>query len=616
MKTRTPENASCIPPCPFWLLGATYFLYLGVVTRESLPLFSQIEWLHEGERLGTAQMVLDGGLPFRDVYLTHGLFSNVLRPLIAFSMFGESVAADRLFGLLIEPAAYMAAAFYLWKVFPTVAWRIVGLVGFGLYPLHLEPRHVIVLLTLGFLTAWTYERRKVLLVVAGILSGMAFVGSTLDHAAFLLGTVLAFPVVLLIEAKLLQAPAVYEVTPSVATTMKEVVLPLVGGVVLGLSPFLGFLVLTGTSGAFLNDTIQRILFDTVVKRDPYPALSFMNAMWYVVPTFYVIVSATVMVRLRVWREQQWTPIYPTLLFGILSFGYAMRGCCAVYGKLAIVSFPFVVGLIYVLFAMSDARQHEPSSSHGGQLVLFLSAAWTIGILVHALSREWTVKQFIPRILFPILAVLLLIVTVAAMTEWGRRHGWARGLIVACPLAAVILGACFYHDAKPHLLSAQLKKPRLVKDLTRLVRSMPPNTGRLTREQPLYVQDELLSYLETASRRQARVVILATGAGVYYFLANASPPNRFPEVYHAQVDRSALEVVHGLERTGAEVLMACTDHGQAITGWPMNSHLSRFIVDRYVDSGQRLHSELLGPGCPFEVWVPRRPVMRQTLGGTG
>ncbi len=604
MESGAAQRASCIPPCPFWLLAATYLLYLGLVTRESLPIFAQIEWLHEGERLGTAQMVLDGGIPFRDVYLTHGLFSNIIRPLVAFWMFGESLAADRLFGLLVEPLSYVAAAFYVWKVFPTVSWRLIGLVGFALYPLHLEPRHIIVFLTLGFLTAWTYERRKIWLVVAGIFAGLAFVGSTLDHAGFLLGTVLALPVILLIEARLLRTPAAMEGGCAAATTLQEVALPLGGGVVLGLAPFLGYLVVTGTTGAFLNDTIQRVLFDTVVRRDPYPALSFMNAMWYVVPAFYVIVAASVMVRLRYRGEEHWRPLYPTLLFGVLSFGYAMRGCCEVYGKLAIVSFPFIVGLIYVLFVMDHERRQEAGNSRGRALVLFLTAAWTLAILFHALSREWGDKQFIPRVLFPVLAVLLLSATVAALTDWGQCRRWARGLTVACPLAAVILGACFFHDAKPHLLSAQLKKPRLVKDLTRLAPSLLQNSGRLTRDQPPYVRDELLSYLETASRRQTRAVILAVGAGVYYFLANTSPPNRFPEVYHAQVERSALEVVKGLERTGAEVLVACMDHGKAITGWPMNGRLSQFLSDRYTDSGQRVHSALLGPDCPFEVWVPR------------
>lgn len=592
---RGEAQGSPIPPCPFWLLGLVYLLYLGVLTRESLPIFAPIEWLHEGERLGTAQIVLGGGLPFRDVYLTHGLLSNVLRPLAAFWMFGESMAADRLVGVLLEPLSYVAAAFYVWRVFPTAAWRAAALIGFALYPLHLEPRHILVFVSLGLLTAWTHERRRGRLVAAGLCSGLAFVGSTVDQAGFLLATIVAFPAALRLEGKM---------AGSVSGTVTG---PLYGGVLLGSAPFVAYLLLTGTGRVFLNDTLQRILFDTVVRRDPYPSLSFAHAMWYAIPAFYGIVTAVIVRRVRIAGDRRWTPIYPTLLFGILSFSYAMRGCCAVYGKLAIVSFPFIVGLLYVLWVL-DAARHE-RTARAGQWLLVLSAAWTAMILFHAVGREWTAKQAVPRVLFPMLAVLLLVLTAGALIAWGREAGWGRWLRVACPLGAVVLGASFYHDAKPHLLTAQMKKPRLVKDVAAVVPSLLRQGGRLTRDDPAYVQDEVLAYMKAAAARRVRVVVLAAGAGVYYFVGNSAPPNRFPEVYHAQIDPLALEVVEGLERTGGEVLVACGDDGEAITGWPMNKHLSQYLRERYTDTGRRVGSALLGPACPFEVWAPRHYAAR-------
>lgn len=600
---RGESQGSAIPPCPFWFFGLVYLLYLGVVTRESLPIFAPIEWLHEGERLGTAQIVVGGGLPFRDVYLTHGLLPNVLRPLAAFWMFGESLAADRLLGILLEPLSYIAAVFYVWRVFPTVSWRVAGLIGFAVYPLHLEPRHILVFVSLGFLTAWTYERRRGLLVAAGACSGLAFVGSTVDQAGFLLATIAAFPAVLWIEGRIRSVSTVGGgEPPPMSGVSRTVAVPLYGGVLLGLAPFLAYLILTGTGRVFLSDTLQRILFDTIVRRDPYPSLTFSHAMWYAIPAFYGMVAVGIVRRICIAGDRHWTPIYPTLLFGILSFGYAMRGCCAVYGKLAIVSFPFIVGLLYVLWVVDGARREQ--AARGGHGLLLLSAAWTGMILIHAVSREWTAKQAIPRALFPMLALLLLVLIVGALTARGRETGWGRWLRVACPLGAVILGASFYHDAKPHLLTAQIKKPRLVKDVAAVVPSLLRQGGRFTRDDPAYVQDELLAYIKTAAVRRVRVVVLAAGAGVYYFVGNSAPPNRFPEVYHAQIDSLALEVVEGLERTGGEVLVACGDDGEAITGWPMNKHLSQYLRERYTDTGRRVGSALLGPACPFQVWAPR------------
>ena len=76
MSTREPDTAPGIPPCPRSLLVGVYVLYLGLATTASVPLFAEIDWLHEGERLGTAQIVLNGGLPFRDAFLVHGSAAN------------------------------------------------------------------------------------------------------------------------------------------------------------------------------------------------------------------------------------------------------------------------------------------------------------------------------------------------------------------------------------------------------------------------------------------------------------------------------------------------------------------------------------------------------------
>ncbi len=613
MSTREPDAAPGIPPCPRSLLVGVYVLYLGLATTASVPLFAEIDWLHEGERLGTAQIVLDGGLPFRDAFLVHGLFPDVVRPLLAFQLFGESLAADRLVGLLIEPLAYVAAVFYLWRVFPSTAWRIVGLVGFGLYPLLLIPRHIVVFLALGFLTSWGHVRRRRYLVLAGTMTGLAYVASSLEQATFLLGTVMAFPVFLAIKHSMLnRVPADSRRNDSISgkALYNQVVFPLLGGLLLGLIPFWGYLWLSGTTEAFLNDFTMRVLTDTVIMRDPYPAFTLMNITWYLVPALYVVSAVAIMFRIRVSGDQHWTPIMPTLLFGILSFIYAMRGCCPTYWKLATVSFPFIVLVTYVLYVMKTMQEGQapPSGRRGlfraDQVLLTLTSVWMLSILLHSLIRDWGPKQVAPRILFPALALMILGAVGAVAYGWIRERRWRGGFVVACPLAALIVAVWFYNDAKPQVLSAQLKKPRLVSDMGRLADSVATANGRLTRMHPLYLQDEVLSYLTTSSHQERQVVILATGAGIYYFLASLSPPNRFPEVYHAMADGPAIEVVEGLERTRAEVLVACHDHGQSVTGWPMNDNLARFLAENYVDSGVRLNSKRLGAGCPFSVWVHR------------
>jgi hypothetical protein len=545
--------------------------------------------------------------------MTHGIFSNVIRPLSAFWLLGQSLAADRLLGILLEPLAYVAAAFYVWSVFPNMWWRITGLITLGLYPLQIEPRHIIVFLALGILTSCMYEPRQKYLFLAGLLTGLAFIGSTFDHAMFLLGTIVTFPVVLAVQHVLdgRGTSCVEAGAPAAAViVVRQVMVPLFIGTLIGLIPLVGYMLMTGTWAAFGSDLIARILSDTVVKRDPYPDFTLMNITWYAVPGFYMTLTAAILILSSRRQAGAWLPILPTLLFGLLSFIYATRGCCPAYVKLAVISFPFIVSVTYLVRIVS--LRGEPLARHTARLNLFGGERWimaTTGLLmsslvVHALIRDWGPKQAVPKVLFPVLGLIILTVATSRMIGLVAKQPWRENLSIACFLASVIVAAWFYNNAQPQVLSAQLTKPKLVSDIGKLINITMANEGKLTRDRPLYLQDEALAYLKVSSEKGKKVVMLATGAGVYYFLAGVSPPNRFPEVYHAMSNLSAAEVVESLDRTGAELLVACQDHGQEITGWPMNVKLARFINATYVDTGVRLGNVRLGRDCPFSVWVHR------------
>ncbi|MEW6544053.1 MAG: hypothetical protein AB1411_10635 [Nitrospirota bacterium] len=602
-----------VPPrCPRSLLVGTYFLYLGLTSSASVPLFGNVDWLHEGERLGTAEILLHGGLPFRDVYLPHGLLPEVIRPLVAFWLFGESLAADRLVGVFLAPLAYVACAFYVWKLFPSRGWRIAALLAVALYPVQLIPRHILVFLTLGFLAAWTYARRPRDLVLAGTMVGLSTVGSTLDQVAFLFATTLAFTVYWIVEQFILSRMPFSNGSPQPVSIMSLVhqICPLVIGMWLGLVPFLGYLVWTGTGLAFLNDYATRVLTDAVVKHDPFPEPTLMNITWYAVPTFYGLAIFMILVRVFRFGDCHWAPVVPTLLFGAFSFSYVLRGCCPSYGKLAVVSFPVVVLLVYLLYVIQDKRRSSPALSVRERLsrldavVLVCTGLLAALVLLHALVRDWNPKQIAPRFVFPLASVAILAGAGSVRAGRFRSRIWQDRILVSSALASVIVATWFYNDAKPQVLTAQIQKPKLVKQIGQLVGWIAASGGRLTRDSPPYVRDEVLDYLKSASQNGRDVIVLATGSGLYYFLADVNPPNRFPEIYHAMADGPAQEVVEAADRLRVEFLIACGDRGQAVTGWPINPQLARFIAEKYTDSGRRLSSQRLGDGCPFSVWVHR------------
>ncbi|WP_447973279.1 hypothetical protein [Nitrospira sp. Kam-Ns4a] len=227
----------------------------------------------------------------------------------------------------------------------------------------------------------------------------------------------------------------------------------------------------------------------------------------------------------------------------------------------------------------------------------------LAVLFQALTREWKSQEIAPRVVFPALTGLVLGAAAAGCRARVRGSWLAKPLLVAPPLAAVIVAAWFFHDAKPQLVTALVKKPRLVRDIGQLLGTFVSTDGRLTREQPLYLEDEVVSYLKDSHRAGKWVVVLGAGAGIYYFLSGTVPPNRFPGIELALADAWAAEVVAGLQRTGAELLVACQDRGRTMTGWPMNPILAEYIVANYVDSGRYLKAKMLSDGCFFSVWVP-------------
>lgn len=592
--------------CPRGLLVGTYLLYLGLTSSASVPLFGGIDWLHEGERLGTVQVILSGGLPIRDVYLPHGFMPEVVRPLLAFWLFGASLASDRLAGLLLAPLPYVAAAFYLWRLFSSQFWRAVGLASFALYPLLLLPRHAMVLWTLGFLTSWARQPQRRLLMAAGFLSGLAFVFSTIEQAMFLLATVLLIPFVVSLERR--GSGQAAGTRRTAFATLLEIGTPLYGALAVGMLPFLAYLVLTGTMSVFVSDLFRRaeadaFAFTHVWKHESFPHFTPGNAIWYVIPLFYVALSALIAIRIRR-GDRSWTAVLPTVLFGIVSFMYAVRQFT--YWKLAVVSFPFIAGVIYVLAVIEKdwaERSEIPHALRSASvpMVSGLTAALMLVLLVLALLRDWTPKQIIPQVLFPALALTVL--ASGAMAAWGRvRIDRRRKLALVSVAAALVLSVWFYNDAKPQIVAAQLKKPKFVSETGRLVSDWVQAGGRLSREQPQYVHDEVLAYLVAQRQKGRPVVLLASGAGVYYFYAGVAPPNRFPHVEQATAEAWAEEVIQGLDRTSAELLVSCRDPGRTVTGWPMHPRMVEYIAANYADNGRRLQSQLTGQDCPFSVWT--------------
>lgn len=72
---------------------------------------STIDLFHEGEQLASLNELMHGGVPFRDIYLQHGLFQNVGLAWLGSKIFGASLAGVRKMSHFLEPLGYIAIYF-------------------------------------------------------------------------------------------------------------------------------------------------------------------------------------------------------------------------------------------------------------------------------------------------------------------------------------------------------------------------------------------------------------------------------------------------------------------------------------------------------------------------
>ncbi len=146
-----------------------------------------IDLFHEGERLAPLNELLRGAIPYRDIYLQHGLFYNAWRPLLAAKLFGPSLAADRMLGHMLDPLGFCAFYILTLQVLRSkisvflLIWVLSSGVSQGFFFWNSEQRMVytpgrvaLAFLAIAIIAFYIKnESRKYLLSLSGVCSNMA-----------------------------------------------------------------------------------------------------------------------------------------------------------------------------------------------------------------------------------------------------------------------------------------------------------------------------------------------------------------------------------------------------------------------------------------------------------
>ncbi|MYB94460.1 hypothetical protein F4054_15675 [Candidatus Poribacteria bacterium] len=160
------------------------FIYL---LTYSASLHGNIDMFHEGERLAPLNEMLHGGVPFRDVYVQHGLFQNAYLAWFGSLFFEPTLFGVRLMEDILAPLGYVA--FYLLGLqvfrgrFLTAFLCMLIASGTAFW---VSPRHSLGLISFAFVANFLTHSQSTSkgspfswkLLLAGIFTSLAFWYST------------------------------------------------------------------------------------------------------------------------------------------------------------------------------------------------------------------------------------------------------------------------------------------------------------------------------------------------------------------------------------------------------------------------------------------------------
>jgi hypothetical protein len=144
-----------------------------------------IDMFHEGERLAPLNALLRGEIPYRDIYIQHGLFHDAYRPLLASKLFGPTLEADRILGHLIDPLRHVV--FYLLglqifksRLFALLSvWVLASGKTYDLARRALSARNVLPIVSIATLAGHVLSHRRFTFRKFHILPALAGICSTL-----------------------------------------------------------------------------------------------------------------------------------------------------------------------------------------------------------------------------------------------------------------------------------------------------------------------------------------------------------------------------------------------------------------------------------------------------
>ncbi len=550
--TSTIPNPSRWPRLPSrWRVAVVWILIpilLYLYLYDGRNIHGAVDLFHEGERLAPLNSLLRDGIPFRDIYIQHGLFQNVGKPLLAAKLGTPSLASLRAVERLIVPVGYLA--FYLLGLQVFRSWlTAVALILFASsQSFWVSDRHALGLLAVAALVHalhhrespctqsdkrwWRFMWTDRWILVSGLLTTLAFFYSTevglytFAAAGLFLG--------------------IWGITRRDNQLLQRW-LPLSCYVIGALSALIPFVLYFGWYGA-LDDLIRNTFIQTAYQIPtwglPYPSL---------LPALREITSFTAIKEFVLGETFRW--YFPGIVYliatGVLTFR-AVRGGFWTQPSNAVLFIVLLEGVL--LFRTALGR------SDFGHLIYGSTLFWVFLLIALESSLAYGIRQM-------------------------RGNGPSLRKVGSLLVPVLVFGTFgWYVYSVHHPLDAVRDRVKRVVRGETFPRTSPVVWDRLG---ALQIEDSQRAHLQRVvafiqqNTRPEEPIFDFSSQGAYYFFADRPSATRYHQIAYAATPAMQREVIRDLEQTRTRLVIYRTGGWfDKIDGIPATERHP--LIARYLD----------------------------------
>ncbi|MBK8268061.1 MAG: hypothetical protein IPK83_07025 [Planctomycetes bacterium] len=227
-----------------------------------------LDLYHEGERLAQIDRIDAGAMPYLDVHVPHGLGEDVLKPLLARRLFGDSVAALRTLGQnsyfyrgFLPPLAAAAIVLAAGMLTRSIAGAAIACAVVCLSLYEVSERQAPGLIGIACLAGYLHSRRARWLFAAGLTAAAGLVYSFEVGLYLLAIAALWIPIDAILRRN---------AKPTCGRAWTRSTATFAAGLLAGLSPLVIWALVRGVAGGVVSTLYHQLFLRTQLYPSSYP----------------------------------------------------------------------------------------------------------------------------------------------------------------------------------------------------------------------------------------------------------------------------------------------------------------------------------------------------------